>query len=93
MEEKHLDFRTNFDINMVSFHNVGSEFERKFRERYNSALNMMSVNKNALANTNGANTLEVLEKMALHMPEYGTASSFEESYDDVLIEVGPFTQT
>jgi len=90
MEEKDFDFRTNFDINMVSFQNVGSEFERKFRERYNSALNMMSVGKNTLANANGANALGVLEKMAQHMTEYGTASSFEESYDDIVSELGSF---
>lgn len=93
MEQKRLSFEPNFDINRVSFENVSTEFENKFREHYREALNRMSSGDDCLDNASGANTLGFLEKMAQHIKRYDKTTDFDNSYNQIQKEFEPFTET
>ncbi|MCR4434353.1 MAG: hypothetical protein QHH06_01510 [Clostridiales bacterium] len=93
MDTKHEDFESYFDISQVSFKNVSSEFERKFRERYNNSLKLMSNKKDRLSKSSGANSMSILEKMARQIHYYDSESVFEASYKEILDEYEPFTET
>ena len=93
MEKRPIDFEESFDIDRVSFKSVSSEFERKFRDRYEKSLSMMAGNRDPLTNAGGINSLGMLEKMAGRMRFYDEDSDFEESYNELLKEYEPFSET
>lgn len=90
---KDLNFEQSFDINDVSFDTVSTEFENKFRKRYRNALEMMSDSKDELKNAAGASTLGVLEQMVRQIGSYDRSSDFKESYENLMKEYEPFTET
>lgn len=90
---KDLNFEQGFDINDVSFENVSKEFENKFRKRYRSALELMSNDRDELRNASGASTLGLLEKMAQRIDLYDQSSDFRGSYEQLVKEYEPFTET
>lgn len=93
MEDKTSNFEASFNIDKVSFKNVSEDFERKFKERYSRSLNMMADVKDPLTNANGANSLEILEKMATRIKDYRREDDFEESYRSLLQENEGFRET
>ncbi|HEX3030208.1 MAG TPA: hypothetical protein VHT34_13100 [Clostridia bacterium] len=93
MDKKNMDFESNFDIDKISFNNVNSDFEKDFRKAYRNSLENMSDAKDPLQNASGANTLGILEKMAQHIKDYDRESDFGESYEQLLKEYRPFTET
>lgn len=93
MEQKQINLESSFNINKVSFKNVNSEFERKFREKYYNSLKMMSDSKDRLTNASGASSLGVLETMARRIDDYNIKSDFEASYYQLQKEYEPFTET
>ncbi len=91
--QKSINFESRFDINRLSFDNVSEEFENKFRRAYKKSLDTMSDKRDPLINASGANSLGILEKMAQQISAYDKNSVFERSYDDLLKEYEPFTET
>lgn len=93
MEKKPLEIESSFDINEVSFENVNKDFEKKFKDRYENSLSMISDDKDPLTNASGINTLGMLEKMAQRIEYYDENSDFEDSFNAMLKEYEPFTET
>ncbi|MFZ5987865.1 MAG: hypothetical protein ACOYWZ_12170 [Bacillota bacterium] len=93
MEKKPLEIESSFDINEVSFENVNKDFEKKFKDRYENSLSMISDDKDPLTNASGINTLGMLEKMAQRIEHYDENSDFEDSFNAMLKEYEPFTET
>lgn len=88
-----MSFEQEFDIDKVSFENVSPEFEKKFRAAYTRSLNNMSDSRDPVTNRSGTNTLEILEDMARRISDYDKDSRFEASYEHLLREYEPFTET
>lgn len=92
-DQKHMSFESRFDIDKVSFKNVSKEFEREFRKDYRKSLDSISDARDPLTNASGVNSLGILEKMAQRIDNYDTSSNFEDSYQALLKEFQPFTET
>jgi hypothetical protein len=90
---KNISFESHFNIDKMSFDNVNSDFERKFKKLYDSSLNRMSDDRDPLSNASGANSLGILEKMAQQLYLYDRNSDFEQSYREMLEEYEPFNET
>lgn len=92
MNKKHTDFEAYFDLNNVNFKNVNSEFERKFKERYQNSLKMMGEKKAPVTNSVGVNSLGILENMARNIDGYGRETEFEESYQEAYEDYEPYSE-
>lgn len=90
--DKPIDMEQRFDINKVSFNNVSSEFERKFKERYSNSLNMIA-KKDDFKSASGTNSLGILEEMARRIDDYNASTDFEETYRQLINEYEPFTES
>lgn len=93
MERKKIDMEQSFDINKVSFDNVSSEFEKTFKEKYKNSLGKISDVNDPLTNASGVNTLGLLEEMARRIDNYDQNADFENSFNSLLKEYEPFTET
>ncbi len=91
--EREKAARAPFDIDKVSFKNVNGNFEKKFRERYEQSIKMISDDFGGLVSAIGSNSLDILEKMAQRIEYYDMSSDFEDSYHQLLKEYEPFTET
>lgn len=93
IHKKDLDLKQTFDINDISFNNVSSVFENNFRRQYADALERISDNSDCLRDASGASKLGILEQMARHIDSYDRASDFNTSYEQLIKEYEPFTET
>lgn len=93
MDQEKLNLESEFDIDRVSFKNVSKDFEDKFKESYARSLKMMSDSRDRFSNANGTNTLKILENMAHRIEDYDKDDKFEDSYEQLLKEYQPFTET
>ena len=93
IHKKDLDLKQSFDINDITFDKVSSEFEKNFRRQYANALERISDNDDCLRDSSGASKLGILEQMARHIDLYDRSSDFNTSYEQLLKEYEPFTET
>lgn len=93
IHKKDLELAQSFDINDISFDNVSREFEESFRKQYADALESIGDNNDCMRDAAGASKLGILEQMARHMDSYNHNSDFNASYNELIKEYEPFTET
>ncbi|HEX2945277.1 MAG TPA: hypothetical protein VHT96_04905 [Clostridia bacterium] len=93
IHKKDVELAQSFDINDISFDNVSRKFEENFRTQYADALDKISDNNDCMRDAAGASKLGILEKMARNLDAYDRSSDFNKSYENLIKEYEPFTET